>query len=156
MQTAWTGSAFCTPLGVSLQSDDPAGYETPAGIPLTFTPPNGGAGLSVTAPFVVNTAAGGAASAAVTANSVVGAYQVVVTAAGVSVPAVFDLRNAAGLAAAIAASPTGGVEVTLPYFAGVDYRLWRSSIPYLVPGSTGTAEVIGRVHERRHDGDVRR
>ena len=142
-QTAWTGSAFCTPLQVTLGSDDPAGYATPAGIPLTFTPPTGGAGLSVVAPFVADTAAGGAASSSVTANSGAGAYQVVVTAAGVAVPAVFNLRNAAGLVAAIVASSSGGASVTLPYVAGVDYHLWRSAIPYLAPNSPDITEVIG-------------
>ena len=92
-QTTTPGTAFATPLSVQVASshDELVG----AGGVLTFTPPAGGAGLSVSTPFTVATDADGLAAAAVTANNVAGSYQVTVTARGVVTPVIFTLTNTA-------------------------------------------------------------
>jgi hypothetical protein len=61
---------------------------------ITLTPPADGPGLSVTAPFTIGTdAAGLTAGTVVTANGVVGSFNVTAMAAGATAPIVFSLAN---------------------------------------------------------------
>ncbi|GAB2727088.1 choice-of-anchor U domain-containing protein [Comamonas sediminis] len=93
-QVAQVGTAFAAPLQVRLADENGAPV---AGQSLRFTAPASGATAvfsNGTAALQVSTDAQGLASTdAITANAVVGAYQVLASVEGVNTPASFDLRN---------------------------------------------------------------
>ncbi|TDS84591.1 choice-of-anchor U domain-containing protein [Comamonas sp. JUb58] len=93
-QVAQVGTAFAAPLQVRLadENGDPVANQT-----LRFAAPASGASAvfsNGSAALQLRTDAQGlASSGAITANAVVGAYQVLASVDGVSTPASFDLRN---------------------------------------------------------------
>ncbi|MCX6050463.1 MAG: right-handed parallel beta-helix repeat-containing protein, partial [Chloroflexi bacterium] len=88
-QSANLGATFADPLQVSLVASDT--NVSLSGQMITFTAPLTGASLDVSL-FTAMTDAG-AASASVTANSVVGSYVVTATTLGISDPVTFTLTN---------------------------------------------------------------
>ena len=88
-QTALVDAVFDQPLTATVASEH---GEPVAGGRVTFTGPASGAGIDGS-PLSVTVDAEGAAGGSVTANGVVGAYQVSANAAGVAAPATFDLEN---------------------------------------------------------------
>ena len=88
-QTALVDAVFDQPLTVTVASEH---GEPVTGGRVTFTGPASGAGIDGS-PLSFTVDAEGAAGGSVTANGVVGAYQVSANAAGVAAPATFDLEN---------------------------------------------------------------
>jgi hypothetical protein len=102
-QSAAVNTAFGTTLQATVKD---ASNNPLSGITVTFTAPSSGAsgafGGSLTTTATTN--GSGVATAAVTANTIVGAYTVTASAPGVATPANFSLTNTAGSAASITAS----------------------------------------------------
>lgn len=109
-QSTGATAAFPSPLAVTIAS---AHNEPVAGGHVTYTGPTNGAGIQGS-PLTATIAANGGASATATANSIVGAYIVVVSAPGTTTVA-FNLTNVPLIAAISPASggTAGGNHITL-------------------------------------------
>ena len=92
-QSAAVTTNYASQLKASVQ--DALGNGVP-GIAVTFTAPGSGASVTFSGSATVNTDSSGVAAISVTANTLVGSFQVTASAPGTAAPAVFSLTNVAG------------------------------------------------------------
>src|SRR5205085_11311062 len=89
------------------------------GIAVTFAAPSSGASVTFSGPATITTDSSGVAAISVTANTLVGSFQVTASAPGTAAPAVFTLTNVAGSGSRLAfvqqpTSAPAGAAITPP------------------------------------------